>query len=435
MEKFIEILDSISVLSENLKKLGQKTYKLETIDKKLNEIKEFKEKLGVLEKTEANIDYIKLGEIKSEFKTLFYTTNSRLTELRNEIIQNTKDLNEQTSSQNTEENKETKITKMAEFDINTSLKVVPEFSGNYKELASFLKIIELINQSLSTEAKKTFIEFVREVKLSNKIKTHLGVLEPITTFEILKTELSKIYKSPMTIPDIYSKLNSFTQRNQNVTSYSDTILSLTAELSSLRISELEGTITTERRNDVITNDQKYALTIFKNNLNDIFRQPICVAQPKTLADAINLAKELERSTPSQGQVMFYNRGRYNNNRGHYNNSKQNYNYSRTNRQNTNTHNNNYNNNNYNRGNNSNVYRGNNAHGNYNNNFNRTQTQDVRNNSSNMQMQNNSYRGQSNRHNNFNRSRHGNNRNSTRGNRINVINEENCSDPEEGEVQH
>lgn len=71
-----------------------------------------------------------------------------------------------------------------------------------------------------------------------------------------------------------------------------------------------------------------------------------MAQPKTLADAINLAKELERSTPSQGQVMFYNnRGRYNNNRGHYNNSNQNYNYSRTNRQNTNTHNNNYNNNN------------------------------------------------------------------------------------------
>ena len=56
---------------------------------------------------------------------------------------------------------------MADFNLELSFKVVPEFKGNQEDLQPFLKIVKIINDSLKVEAKKTLIDFVVNLKLNS----------------------------------------------------------------------------------------------------------------------------------------------------------------------------------------------------------------------------------------------------------------------------
>lgn len=60
---------------------------------------------------------------------------------------------------------------MADFNLEIALKVIPEFSGNYKELHSFLTIVELINDGLAIEQKPILLNFVYNVKLTTVVRT------------------------------------------------------------------------------------------------------------------------------------------------------------------------------------------------------------------------------------------------------------------------
>ena len=57
--------------------------------------------------------------------------------------------------------------KMADFNLELSFKVMPEFKGNQEDLQPFLKIVKIINDSLKVEAKKTLIDFVVNLKLNS----------------------------------------------------------------------------------------------------------------------------------------------------------------------------------------------------------------------------------------------------------------------------
>ena len=43
------------------------------------------------------------------------------------------------------------LANIANFNLETALNAIPEFSGNYRELNSFLTIVELINDGLAIE--------------------------------------------------------------------------------------------------------------------------------------------------------------------------------------------------------------------------------------------------------------------------------------------
>lgn len=52
---------------------------------------------------------------------------------------------------------------MAELNLETAMKIVPIYDGKYKELDSFLKIVEILYSTLTTTAKPLLIDFITNV--------------------------------------------------------------------------------------------------------------------------------------------------------------------------------------------------------------------------------------------------------------------------------
>ena len=75
-----------------------------------------------------------------------------------------------------------------------------------------------------------------------------------------------------------------------------------AELNLLQIQD-HGLNSTAAKNAIIANNQKFTLATFKNGLQEKLKPTIFAAQLKTLAEATNLASELEQS--SSKQIMYY----------------------------------------------------------------------------------------------------------------------------------
>ena len=123
-------------------------------------------------------------------------------------------------SENSEISNNSENIKMATFNLETSLKVIPEFTGNYKDLISFLKIVDIVYKSLDDVSKLLLIDFVYNVKLTNNVRTSLGVTIP-TTFDETKTCLSSRFKNNKTVNQIQSTLSNFIQKNMNVSQYNE----------------------------------------------------------------------------------------------------------------------------------------------------------------------------------------------------------------------
>ena len=88
--------------------------------------------------------------------------------------------------------------KLSNFNLELYLKVIPEFSGNYKELHSFLTIIELIYAGLATVHQLTLICFIINVKLTQSVRIALRNTEG-QTFSELKSLLINRYKNTDTV--------------------------------------------------------------------------------------------------------------------------------------------------------------------------------------------------------------------------------------------
>ena len=90
-------------------------------------------------------------------------------------------------------------------------------------MPAFLKIIEIIYNSLNAESKIQLIDFVFNVKLASSVKTSLGFIVP-ATFEELKHVLSNRYKSSKTVAQIQATLSKFVQKNMKVNSFNEKLL-------------------------------------------------------------------------------------------------------------------------------------------------------------------------------------------------------------------
>ncbi|CAD7081757.1 unnamed protein product [Hermetia illucens] len=256
---------------------------------------------------------------------------------------------------------------MADFNLETAIKIISIFDGKYKELEPFLTIVELLYTTLATTGKTTLINFVTNVKLSATVRLSLCNAS-ITDFNSLKSELLGKYKNNRTIPQIHSVLNSTYQNKSGVTVYKDKILSLIDELNQLQIQELGNQATLSEKKVITRMNETYALTIFKKGLNDQLKNTIFSARPTTFSDAVPLAQELENVELQATSNMLHIKGNW---RGKRKNQKPNDNYkngyNKNNKQQnnrSNSGNNNYSDNNNNRNNNNN---GNNNHRNSNSN--------------------------------------------------------------------
>lgn len=289
---------------------------------------------------------------------------------------------------------------MTTFNIETALKAIPTFNGQHKELEPFLKITEILFNTYDQASKTLLIEFVKSVKLSPNVRTTIGYTNNITDFNQLRNKLTESYKNKITTAQIHTRLANITQRNLPTTSYKDKILNLITELNNLQINELGTNATTDQKSVVNQMNDNYALTIFKNGLNENLKSTIFAAQPKTFTEATNLALEYENTEHSSPRsIMNVNR---NSNQRRFV-QRNNFNNQRWN--NGNRNNSNYNRNNYNRNqfpNNNNNLRQNINNGYRNNNNNR-------NNNDNSRWYNNRYPPHQNHGSNSNRNNRYNNR--------------------------
>ena len=137
---------------------------------------------------------------------------------------------------------------MADFNLELSFKVIPEFNGKYEGLQSFLKIVEIIDNSLKTKAMQPLIDFIINVKLSYTVRTSISTSE-CKTFEDLKNLLTASYKTKRNIPQIQNSLSRYEQRNDTVRVYSEKILKLIDEINELQIQELS--LTTDTKNKTL----------------------------------------------------------------------------------------------------------------------------------------------------------------------------------------
>ena len=311
---------------------------------------------------------------------------------------------------------------MATFNLELCFKVIPEFKGNHDDLTPFLKTIEFIHNSLKESDRPTLIDFVRSIKLSSTVKTAISTVV-CNSYESLVTTLTNRYKSKKTLIQIQNKLCNFQQRSDSVKVFSDKILKLIDELNELQIKELHLNTEVDIGRIKQLNDM-YALNVFKQGLNETLVNTVFAAQPKTFAEAINIAEDMESQV--KNQVMFFRQNPHNQNMGNNYNRRQNSsnfnnsrlsNYKKNNNYSTqsqfNRGNNNWNNSDRNNWNNSNNSNRNNSNPSNRNNWNNS-------NNSNRNNSNSSNR------NNWNNSNNPNRNNSSAGNRNNNSNNRNNS---------
>lgn len=414
MEGLNVLLAAANRLFLNYKKTGTRGYSKNTLIQKLEELEEIRVDFKKIAASE-QLDKVSLLDIKEKFKNIYEKTK--------EVFSNAIEAKKQ---EEVIKNIETIERTMASFNIEVALKAIPTFLGNRQELESFLKITEILYGGLDSGGKKALIDFVYYAKLSSCVRTTLGTISVPTDFGTLKQKLLEAYKKGVTVAQLHTTLAGLTQKRLSITIYKDKLLAAINDLNEIQINNLGSAASEAERSVVVKMNDNYALTIFKNGLDDGFRSTIFAAQPKTLTEAVNLALELEKSQrPEQIFIMNKNNNYdYDNNKrnvkSNNNNNFRNYNNRNDNFRNNNNSNNNnfgsYNNNfrNYNNGYNfANNSNSNNFRGNNNNNF-RTN-----NNTSN----NNRFR--TNNNNGFNSNRN-------RGNaRINVVTDQgNAIDPED-----
>jgi len=400
MEESIFVISEIKKIITNFKKCSNRKYTKKTLIEKLKLIQEYDDVIN-RHYVESSIDL----ETVNTFKKL-YTVAKDL--LKASIMAT----DEQDS--------------MTSFSLQTVMKTVPIFNGNYKELPPFLKIIEILYNSYDTVSKKTLLDLVINVKLDTAVRTAIGFTTTFETLNELKETLQKRYKSNLTISQIHTKLSLFQQRGNTVLGFRDKLLNLIAELNNLQVIELGTKASQVAKTTIMQMNEKYALTIFKNGLNEQFKQTIFSARPNSLADAVDIATELEKTQQTTKLIATFRANpstdhrNLQNNQYQRNNQMQNSNYNNNRMQNNNYNNksNNFNNNNRNSRDNNNYnnrhnYRTNGYNGNnYGNRNNAT------NNNNRINNRNNGYN--SNRNNNDRNNTYNNNRSR---NRVLMVNEQ------------
>lgn len=323
MEESIEHLKDIL---KNLKKSPNRTYTEKTIQNKLEDIERIKEEFQTTESIEN--DEEKLYALKSEFNNIY-------TKIKQYLLESPKEL-EHKSENNDNQIQNSMNMATQNFNLEVALKTIPEFTGNYRELKSFLTIIELIKTSLAADQETQLLKFVFNVKLSSTVRTALGTSAP-TTFDDLKKCLTDRYKTTKTVAHIQATLSTFSQKNMNVHTYHEKLLNSIAELNELQKEEIHNCNTVQADTIKLINE-KYALTIFKNGLNGELKPTIFASRPKDLNDAVHLALELEKDfARNSDQVLYFSNNRNGQNRNRLNRNV-NQNTNRNNYQNNNSQN-------------------------------------------------------------------------------------------------
>lgn len=287
MSNIKSLLESIKSITVRFTKNPNRTFSSEHLLKTTIEVKTIKNSFQ-----EA---YLELSETDSklalELKEAFNKSCVILDNILDENINKT--LTEKDLRNNTN---------MTSFDITVSLKVIPEFQGEPKNLNNFLNLIEFLYDDLKDSSEKEkLIKFVLKTRLAEKVKNKLSIVEPPKDLASLKITLQNIFKTEKTPLKIQSELSRSIQGNRNIRDYATHVENLVAQLNSIQIAE-QG----EAHRVIISklNDQ-IGLNAFKNGLQSAIKSTVFAATPKTLQEAVKIASETE--TTGTANIFHYNR--------------------------------------------------------------------------------------------------------------------------------
>lgn len=291
MKDINNLIEQIKEDIKNLKKTPGRIYTAPYILKKVNELKEIKskfiEKYVVLLENDAKL----ACKLKEQFDEVYRTLDKIIEE---KIVK-------------TLEKESRTIKNMATFDITVTLKVVPEFQGDPKNLNNFLNLVEFLHDDLKDNTEKTkLIKFVLKTRLSEKVKNKLSASDTPTDLVTLKSSLQGIFKVNKTPLKIQSELAKAVQGSRPIKDFAEHVENLVAQLNALQIAE-QG----EAHRGIISklNDQ-IGLNAFKNGLQEGIKSTVFASTPKTLQDAVKIASEVE--TIGTARVFNYNSRRFNN---------------------------------------------------------------------------------------------------------------------------
>lgn len=349
--KMEPLLSSIETLIENAKKSLNKPYKLSTITTKLEELQKLQlqaEKLLCSDEYSKEERSIKLGifiQLKNKYTDV-------LEQHKRQGLYTEDEGEEQTTYQNTTHTQQT--TNMDTKELLEYMKIIPVFTGDRRNLESFVTTIEIIDETLIDTKRQSFFNFIYKTRIDKRIQQRIQQLGNPKNLKETIAYLNTICKPKRTVNTILNQLSGLTQGEHSITKFGEYIENLTTELTDIQ------TLNSEPQYRAHTASLNYtiALNTFTNGLSDRnIRQTLDARGVKTFQEAVLLAEELRvkniaRNRNYQRRTNTTNGNQQQNN--HNNRRNENYkdpNYGRQK---------NYNNDNR-------RYQNNNNHGNYNNN--------------------------------------------------------------------
>lgn len=286
-----ENIDCIEKILLNLKKNPNRIYSAEFILNKKTIVLNLKSSfnnslLKLADKEESLIEPYKI-----QFKK-FYSEVDAILDTRSQ------DILDKSFTENLDSDEDIS---MSGFDISTSMRVIPEFTGDVKHLTNFLNIVEYLYDSINEAGGKlSLINFVLKTKLSDIVRHRLNSHPTPTDITQFKAVFSQIFKSKKTPLNIQSELSRTIQGNLSISDYANKIENLVAELNSLQLLSADE----NSRNTIIKLNDEVGLNAFKLGINDNLRSVIFAARPASLSEAISLAFEVDIPNSSNNIFKF-----------------------------------------------------------------------------------------------------------------------------------
>jgi hypothetical protein len=196
-----------------------------------------------------------------------------------------------------------KETKMADFNIQTALKMPTLATVDSDDIRDFLNIIEAFNETIKTADRKVFIKFITRTKITGSAKTKLGD-SLAESFEELSQQIKSKCGSNETYESLRSKLNETTLGNKKLETFADELNSIAERLAAVEIEKQGGN--QETRTAIKNMAKRDALIAFKIGVPNHLRIVVEAARPNTMEDALAVASAATAGRVTQkNEQVFY----------------------------------------------------------------------------------------------------------------------------------
>lgn len=277
-------------------------YRVYIIDQKKSDLKSSCHKTDIIEKQNEIIDTL-------EQRILELGETIKITETRDvskTIVVDDSDSENQTITpeQSDTGNSET-VTKKMEVKPKDAILAIPVFSGDTKELETFINTCDLYNQ-LMADAQKPSLLLIIKAKIRGEALAKISPLETITTWAALKTKIRNVIKKPISYEFAQEDLcNAFQKKDESVEEYAKRFKNKLQKLN-----EASRTLaqTEPEKAILISANEKLAISKFEQNIRDnTVRILVSASAKKSLDEAIQIAmhKDMMEKTKNNSKSCSY----------------------------------------------------------------------------------------------------------------------------------